>query len=323
MKTALKPAIILFVYARLHHTMRTVEALINNHGAIDHDLIVYSDAARGVHDAHLVESVRKYIGKISGFKRVILRFRESNYGLSHSIISGVSEALLDYEEVIVLEDDLVTSPYFLQYMTNGLCMYKNQNKVVSIHGYMYPVKSQLPEVFFLRGADCWGWATWRRGWAMFNVDGQYLLDELRKKKLTHQFDFQGVYKYTQMLEDQINGKNDSWAIRWHASAFLANKLTLYPGRSLVNNIGNDSSGTHCGTTTELDVELSTRPVCLQNVIVEESVVATKAVQDFFQSKRTSLQRIILPLIPHAINRKLIDFIKNSLPSAMVAWLRRF
>ncbi len=323
MHISARPAIVLFVYSRLHHAMRTVDALLKNYGAMEHDLIVYSDGARGVNDETSVEAVRKYFKSVSGFKQVILRCRESNYGLSHSIISGVSEVLMDYEEVIVLEDDLITSPYFLQYMNDGLILYKNNPDVLSVHGYMYPVRVPMPEAFFMRGADCWGWATWRRGWKLFNSNGQYLLDELRRNKLTCQFDLQGAYKYTQMLEDQINGKNDSWAIRWHASAFLANKLTLYPSRSLVQNIGNDSSGTHCDSTTELDVELSTTPISLQNVIVQESVLATKAVQDFFQSKRTILQRIFLRIFPKSINQQLMNFIKRKMPPVMIAWLRKF
>lgn len=315
--------ITLFTYARPEHTRRTVESLLQNIGANEYDLIVYSDAARSLDKAQDVAEVRAYLQTIVGFRSVTIIHRLKNYGLSKSIIHGVTEVLMNHRGIIVLEDDMVTSPHFLTYMSQSLNKYENDDRVISVHGYIYPVKVDLPETFFLRGADCWGWATWQRGWVMFNPDGQYLLDELRRKNITNQFNFQGAYNYTQMLEDQINGKNDSWAIRWHASAFLANKLTLYPGKSLVHNIGNDSSGTHCGTTKGMDVELSSRPICLQNVIVEESTFATKAVQEFFQSKRTRLGWIFSLFIPDVINQELWNFIKNSLPPAMVGWLRRF
>ena len=146
----------------------------------------------------------------------------------------------------MLEDDLLTSPYFLDFMNEGLSIYEEDEKVISIHGYVYPISEKLPETFFLRGADCWGWATWKRGWDLFEPDGGLLLNKLEESKQTEEFDFNRSYPYTQMLKDQINGKTNSWAVRWYASAFLQNKYTLYPGKSLVSNIGGDGSGTNTG-----------------------------------------------------------------------------
>jgi len=109
--------------------------------------------------------------------------------------------------------------------------------VGSIHGYWYPVDRQVPETFFLRGASCWGWATWSRAWQLFEGDGRQLLAELERQGLTHRFDLDGAMAYTRMLKDQIAGKNNSWAIRWHAAMFLAGRLQLSPGTSLVRNTG--------------------------------------------------------------------------------------
>lgn len=47
-----------------------------------------------------------------------------------------------------------------------------------------------------------------------------------------------------MLNMQLNGQIDSWAIRWYASTFLKNMLTLYPTQSMVLHIGNDGKGTN-------------------------------------------------------------------------------
>jgi hypothetical protein len=99
------------------------------------------------------------------------------------------------------------------------------------------------------------------------------------------FDFEGAFDYTQMLEDQIAGVNDSWAVRWYASAFLNEKLTLYPGRSLVHNIGNDSSGSHSGTTSAYDVSLSTIPVEVGGIAVEDSRIGRDAFIAFGRAGR--------------------------------------
>lgn len=281
--------IVLFTYNRLWHTQKTIEALLRNPLAKNSELIVYSDAARNAENADDVAAVREYLSSISGFWSLSIVLRDKNFGLATSIIHGVTEVLTKYDCVIVLEDDLVTSPYFLSYMNEALERFKEDERVISIHGYVYPV-TPLPEAFFLPGADCWGWATWRRGWELFNPDGEYLLRKLRCHKLEKAFDFNGSYGYTNMLIDQIAGVNDSWAIRWYASAFLQEKLTLYPGRSLVRNIGNDSSGTHCNASTSFDVELSTSPVSLDSIEVKSCNMARNQFEFYF--RRGKIRRLV-------------------------------
>ncbi len=280
--------IALFTYARPEHTRRTIESLLRNLPAPDHDLIVFSDAARTPDKQAAVDEVRAYLNSINGFRSVTIHHRPYNLGLANSIISGVTQVLAKYERIIVMEDDMVTSPHFLAYMNEALTRFADDERVISIHGWLCPVQQPLPEAFFLPGADCWGWATWRRGWRLFNPDGQALLDELTRRELLKSFDFNGSYGYSQMLEEQIKGRNDSWAVRWYASAFLAGKLTLYPGRSLVHNIGNDGSGTHCGEDTSHDAELSATPIDLSKLEVTASVIGRAAFELFFRKSQANL-----------------------------------
>jgi hypothetical protein len=279
--------IVLFVYNRLWHTKQTVEALKKNTLANESDLIVFSDGPK--HDSSLdsIEEVRNFIKTIHGFKSVNIVEREDNLGLAESIITGVSNVLSQHDKIIVLEDDIVTSPFFLQYMNEGLDLYENDDRVISIHGYIYPTKKKLPETFFLRGADCWGWATWKRGWDLFEKESSYLLDQLKRNNLIHLFDFPEEAGFLKMLKNNISGKNNSWAIRWHASAFLKNKFTLYPGSSLVLNIGNDSSGTHCKTSEAFTTTLSNNRLKLSKEEVKESEEAKSAFKIFFQENTIS------------------------------------
>ena len=285
--------ITLFVYNRLDHTRRTVDSLRLNLLAQESDLVIFSDAHKLGTQSGKVAEVREYIHQISGFKSVTVVERDVNFGLAKSIIDGVTKIVNEHGRIIVLEDDMVTSPHFLTYMNEALDKYADDDRVIGIHGYIYPVKQSLPEAFFLRGADCWGWATWRRGWAHFNPDGQYLLNELKRRKLINAFNFNGAYSFSSMLEDQIAGRNDSWAVRWHAAAFLADKLTLYPGRSLVHNIGSDNSGTHCGESSIFDSELSNTPINLGNIPVQISETGLGAFEIFYrQTQPVLLQRIV-------------------------------
>lgn len=285
--------IALFVYNRPDHTRRTIEALRKNELAAESDLIIYSDGPKKGKDVPLVGEVRKLISTIKGFRKVRVVERDHNYGLAESIITGVTETVIAHGRVIVLEDDMVTSPYFLRYMNEALDLYEHDDGVISIHGYVYPVGHTLPGPFFLRGADCWGWATWKRGWNLFETDGRKLLAELEERGLTNDFDFDGTYPYTETLHDHIAGRNDSWAVRWYASAFLRGKLTLYPGESLVQNIGLDSSGTHCGGTTVFDCRLAENPVRLERIEFAENCIARNSFASYF--KRSCIKTSSHPL----------------------------
>jgi len=285
--------IALFVYNRPEHTRRTVEALRRNDLAADSDLFIFSDVARNVEAAASVRAVRDYIGRIEGFRSVRTVARETNFGLASSIIDGVTEVCREYGRVIVLEDDLVTSAHFLRFMNEALDTYKNDEGVASIHGYWYPVDAPVPETFFLRVASSWGWATWSRAWKLFERDGEKLLAELRRRKQTKTFDLGGAIDYTRMLEDQIAGKNDSWAIRWDASVFLADKVSLYSRASLVRNIGFDGSGRHSPVSNAYDAELAAAPVLVKHLEPKECVEAREALIRYYRSgKRNLLIRVL-------------------------------
>jgi len=239
--------IALFVYNRPWHTEQTLNALAANELADESILYIYSDGPKNGASKGGIENIKKtreLIKKKKWCKEVFIIESEVNKGLANSVISGVTEVVNKHGKVIVLEDDLVTHPFFLIYMNKNLDIYEKNELVISLHGYLYPVKRKIHQPFFLKGADCWGWATWKRGWDLFEYDSRLLLNKLLERNLTREFDFNNSYGYTSLLREQIKGTVDSWAIRWYASAFLSNKLTLYPPVSLVQNIGFDGSGTH-------------------------------------------------------------------------------
>ena len=238
--------ILLFTYNRLTHTRRCVEALLSNSLASESELFIYSDAAKDETQQKAVEEVRQYIHTIRGFKDITITERDENWGLARSIIDGVTAQVNQYGKVIVLEDDLVVAPHFLQFMNDALETYKDEPQVGHIQACDFTQDPTLPETFLIRWTGSWGWGTWDRAWKHFNPNGKELLQELINRKLTYTFDFNGKYGYTRMLRRQIEGKNNSWAIRWNASLFLKGILSLNVGRSLVQNEGFDGSGTNCG-----------------------------------------------------------------------------
>ncbi len=272
--------IALFAYRRPNHLAKTLAALRANPEARNSILYVFSDAAKEVSSEEGVQQVRALLPLVKGFAKIELVLHSCNLGLSRNITEGVSAVLNRHDAVIVVEDDLVVSPFFLRYMNAALACYQDEDRVGSISGFSYPVAA--PETFFIRGADCWGWATWRDRWHHYNPDGSKLLAQLNERGLADAFDLEGAMAYTQMLEDQVAGRNDSWAVRWHASCFLRDLLILYPGRTLVQNVGNDGSGIHATTVDDsFTSDLSPEPVMLQRIPIAENVIARQAIRQFF------------------------------------------
>ena len=279
--------IALFAYNRPRHLARVADALARNPEADRSRLVVYSDAAKSAASAEDVAAVRAVAKGVKSFLSVEVVEQTENKGIAQSIIDGVGDLVSRFGRVIVLEDDLLPSQHFLRFMNGALDLYEGDERVASVHGYSYPVPERLPETFFLRGADCWGWATWKRAWALFEPDGKRLLEEIEARVLADRFDLDGSYPYTEMLRDQIAGRNDSWAIRWHASAFLEDRLTLYPASSQIQNIGADGSGSHVGHTRAFEHRDWGRPVDLQRIPVEESAEALRAFARFLAGLRVS------------------------------------
>ncbi len=294
--------IALFAYKRADHLRQAVESLLRNAECSQSHLFFFSDAPRKRDDEAAVKDVRRYIATVKGFASVTQIVREHNLGLAKSIISGVSQILASYDRVIVLEDDLVLSPYFLRYMNQALDLYANDENVASIHGYVYPVKPLLPETFFMKGTDCWGWGTWKRAWRHFEPDAKNLITKLVDAGLTFSFDMDGSTNNMRMLTNQSKGLIDSWAIRWHASAYLKGMYTLYPGTSLVNNIGADGGGTHTDKTRAFHTIVSNTPIDIKRIPVAESKEARHAFIQYFKATKPGILERMLRLVKKTIRK---------------------
>ena len=297
METKVPAPIALFVYNRPNHTALTIEHLKQNDMASESELFIFSDGPKNDNKVDSVVEVRSILSKISGFKNVSIIHRNYNYGLATNIIQGITEIFENYDRVIVLEDDLLTSKKFLKFMNHGLSYFDQNFNIASIHGYVYPIEG-LPEYFFLRGADCWGWATWKRAWEKFEIDGSILKKKVITNNLESIANFNGSIDYIGMLDQQIQGKIDSWAVRWYFSAFINDMYTVYPGQSYIQNIGTDGSGTHFTGDhfkNKFFVTLSEKEIHFIDEPVVEDPFVRKKFENFFihLNHRNHIVKIIL------------------------------
>lgn len=278
--------IVVFTYNRFRHTRQTLEALKNNELAAESELFIYSDGAKNDEDADKVNEVREYIHNLSGFKKINIVEREKNWGLENNIIDGVTKIVNDYDKIIVLEDDLLTSSYFLTFLNDSLQIYKEEKRVGMIHGHIYRIPD-LPDLFFMYKAGCLGWGTWSDRWNEISFDGKKLYAEIKRRHLKKKFDVNNSYPYTKLLRDQTKGKSSSWGVRVYASLLLNGKLTFYTRESLVQHIGYDG-GTHYDFSlkaADMDGFITTKRVESKKIEIVEYEDTIKKLERFYKAHK--------------------------------------
>lgn len=257
--------VVIFTFNRLNHTKKTIEALKENILASESEVFIFSDGARTKEEEIKVNEVRQYLKEVDGFKRVIVIEAEKNKGLANSVINGVTEIINQYGKIIVLEDDLVTSKYFLEYMNEALNLYQFREDIWSISGYTPNIdvrKEYKDEIYLIKRGASWGWATWKNRWELNDWNVSDYKEFKGNKKKVKEFNLTGS-DMAPMLNDQMEGRINSWAIRWVYNQFKYNMWTVYPILSFVKNIGADLSGTHSNMTNRYDVNLAEKLVKLE------------------------------------------------------------
>lgn len=288
--------ILLFVYNRPWHTKRTVEALKKNEFARQSDLFVYSDNAKCREEEETVNEVREYINQISGFKAISIIERKRNWGLVDNITRGVMDIVERYGKVIVLEDDVVTSPLFLRYMNRALNAYQDEKSVWHISGWNVPVDYwDMPDTFFWRVMNCYGWATWADRWQYYERDPKKLISEFSSEDI-HSFNLEGAKNFWRQIVKNAKGKTSTWAIFWYATIFQNNGLCLNPSHSYVKNMGFDGSGMHCKNSDhKINDSLCQKADSAFPKKIEESPLAVEKIKEFYRSEKK-------PLVVRAIKK---------------------
>lgn len=288
----LSPApIALFVYNRPEHTRRVVASLLDNPLADQSPLHVFCDGPRAGDDGESVKAVRSFVQDIRGFADIEVHEQTRNRGLAESIIFGVDRLCEQYGRAIVVEDDLHLAPNFLVYLNSALDRYRDEPRVMQISGHMFPVEVDVDDdALFLPFTTSWGWGTWASSWKLFDRAAKDYAELKEDHSRRQAFDMNGAYDYFSMLEAQLDGTIDSWAIRWYLSVFMNDGMVLYPKKSLVENTGFDGSGTHTrgkplDQTVDTDFAPSRLPLPQIDLKTRDQVYA------YFQSRRKPITRL--------------------------------
>ena len=286
--------IVLFVYNRPWHTQQTVEALQKNELVSESELFIYSDEAKNKDVQKSVDEVRDYIAKIKGFKKVTIIKRSKNLGLDPSIIDGVTEIVNRYGKIIVLEDDIVTSTYFLKFMNESLEFYENKKEVWHVSGWNYPIDTEgLGDVFLYRLMNCWGWATWADRWRYYESNIQLSTKKFSNIQINKLNLSINMNNFWSQVSVNLKEKDSNWDIRWYVTIFNHQGLCLNPSQSFVENIGIDGSGVHCGDNNIFISQLSLKKHIKFTDVLKENDIALEKIQKFYLSQKKSfLERVL-------------------------------
>ena len=259
--------IAIFVYARPEHTKKMMESLIENSSAKESPIYVFCDNAKKEKDIENVNEVRKYMHEIESkniFKEIHIIEAEKNLGLANSIISGVTKIINEYKKIIVLEDDLVLSNNCIDYMNEALEFYEKNKKIWSISAYNVPIeipKEYDKDVYLSYRGCSWGWATWYDRWNDIDWDvkdyKKFKISIKKRRRLNR-----GGNDMASMMDKQMQGLIDSWAIRWCYAQSKKDMYTVYPVKSLIYNEGLDGTGTHQSNTNRFSVVISDEKIKL-------------------------------------------------------------
>ncbi len=231
-----------FAYKRPWTALQSLFCLSRCPEANRTPLTIYCDAPKRAEDAEGCQLTREAVRSIAWPGPLEIVERTENLGLARSIIAGARAQCARHGKVIVVEDDLLVSRGFLDYMNRGLVRFADDQRVMQISGHQFPLGLQTSTAGLLPVTTSWSWATWGRAWESFEERPD--ISALRDARVRHAFDQQGAYPFSAMLIDQAAGRNDSWAIRWYWTCFRAKKLALFPPRTLVRNIGFGDGATH-------------------------------------------------------------------------------
>jgi len=279
--------IVLFVYNRPQHTLKTLEALMQNELAEKSELFIYCDGPKADatnQDRQRINKVRDLVKKKNWCKKVTIKESHVNKGLANSIVQGVTEIVNTYGKIIVLEDDIVTSKGFLRYMNEALEVYQSDKKVMHIGSYLPYTNShkKLPETFLSRFMSCWGWATWKTSWNQANWDESELYEQIKDPKVRYEFNLEGVLNFHEQLENNINGSINTWAIKWFTNIFICNGLCLYPSHSLTKNIGFDGTGENCDLLDVKELEGLRDFIKVTKIKIEESILGKQYLKRYYR-----------------------------------------
>jgi hypothetical protein len=253
------PPVAMIIFNRPETTARVFERVRQ---ARPKTLLVVADGPRSDRpdEAEHCAQARAITEKVDWDCTVLRNYSETNMGCKQRPISGLNWVFENVEEAIILEDDCLPDPSFFLYCGEMLERYRNDARVMVINGNSYlPTGCKMPRSYaFSRLLRSWGWATWRRAWALYDVEMKQWPAFRDSGELERLFSQKACQTSKTELERAFNGTyTQAWDYQWHFTILIHGGLCVRPSVNLVANLGIGSGGG--GTHTQTDHPLGAYP----------------------------------------------------------------
>jgi FkbM family methyltransferase len=302
--------IALFVYNRPDHTKKTLDALMQNDLISSSQIYIFSDQASSIENDVLVQEVRTLIRTYQWPIPPIIIERVENYGLAKNIVTGINHVLSENDRIIILEDDIITSKGFLTYMNQALQLYANEDRVMHLSGYMFPLKKELPETFFYNTTSCWGWGTWSSSWLKYEANTNVLLSHFNSEKIITQFNIGQSYDFHGDLVANHTRTLSTWAVKWYASVFINGGYCLHPGKSLTLNIGHDGTGVNSSATTAFDHAKLPKSVAVKPLNIAESKYVRRLMSHYYKKNHQNYLGRVKGFVSGLMSEEIKQYLKT-------------
>jgi hypothetical protein len=238
--------ILFIVFRRLDTTRRVFEEIRKQRPKT---LFVVADGPRidRPEEAAQCAAVREYIIKNVDWPcNLQTLFRDENWGVRRSPPDAISWFFSRNKYGIILEDDCVPNESFFRFMKEMLERYADNERVMSVGGHISRLRpTNGASYFFSQLPNIWGWGTWCRAWAAYDIHVATYPDFKKNKNINQIFD--SDYCRTQWLSylDQAYKKDfNSWDVQWAYALLERRGLAIAPVKNLVLNIGFDNRSSH-------------------------------------------------------------------------------
>lgn len=241
-----KTIIAVFCYKRAAKLKASMEALLKNPECQDMDIVFFSDGAKSEKDSAGVIATREYINSLTGFRTIHKQFREKNFSTGPNFQHGITWLCENYDQFIVVEDDLVVTPNYIRYMLDALDFYRAEKTVFNISGFAFSLKKEeYPyDTVMHERFSCYGWASWS------DRVKHVIWDEERLKEIMHtsprfkaRLNREGMDLY-RILKKQLAGTISTWDIQMQVHVAENRMKVVYPVVSKASNIGFDNESTN-------------------------------------------------------------------------------
>lgn len=183
------------------------------------------------------------------------RFLDQNVGLKIAVDTAIDWFFNHVTEGVILEDDCLPSQSFFWFCEELLRRYRNDERVMQISGsnFLLGRKEFDSSYYFSKLNDIWGWATWRRAWAMYDRDMTTFPQFKQQGRLADYLEDEDMRDWLMSyFEDAYSSgiRGGIWSSRWAYAMCAQNALTIVPSVNLVENVGFLGDGAHRGKSFE-------------------------------------------------------------------------